>query len=159
MATQDFPQENSTALSGGSGTRESAEPDRTRLEKTLVKGALWKKQTLREIEFNRTLAAHESKDPKSQTERMIFRLSAQLDERNDEIEQLRSMVSKLRNERTKLALKHRRELEQRQDELQQLQDAYNQFEKESDDVLSELSQKNERLLDQYHSSNPKSLLK
>jgi hypothetical protein len=101
---------------------------------------MWKKQTLRDIEYTRTLAANESNDRDTQTARLIFRLSAQLDERNDEIERLQRTVSKLETEKARLRSAHRRELELQRSELERLQDAYNQFEKESDSLLADLCQ-------------------
>ena len=111
----------------------------------LVKSPLWKKQTLRDIELTRALSASESTDPDTQTARMFYRLSAQLDERNDEIERLQRAISKLEDEKSQLDSARQLETELHRAELRQLQDAYDQFEKESDSLLSELSQQNERL--------------
>ena len=90
---------------------------------------------------------------------MLARLSAQLNERNDEVEQLRRTVSQLKNEKSELNRAYEQKLALRQSELQELQAAYNQFEKESDDLLSELSRKNERLIDECRHDNVRSLLK
>ena len=122
-----------------------ATPDRSRLEQMLVKSPLWKKQTLRDIELTRALSASESTDPDTQTARMFYRLSEQLDERNDEIERLQRAISKLEDEKSQLDSARQLETELHRAELRQLQDAYDQFEKESDSLLSELSQQNERL--------------
>ena len=77
--------------------------------------------------------------------RLIFRLTAQLDERNEEIDRMRQIVSKLQAEKSDLDSAHKRELEEQRDELARMQDAYDQFEKESDGLLAELSQQNESL--------------
>jgi predicted RNase H-like nuclease (RuvC/YqgF family) len=158
MATPDRPQGRLPGQPGDNSASNARPPDRSRLEETLVKSPLWKKQTLRDIELTRALAASESSDSDTQTERMVFRLSAQLDERNDEIERLRRAIAKLEDEKSRLDCAHRRELELHRAELKQLQDAYDQFEKESDSLLSELSQKNERLRDECRYRNARSLL-
>ena len=158
MATTDHSQGRSPGHSDDNGASNAQLPDRLRLEETLVKSRIWKKQTLRDIELTRALSASESSDRDTQTERMVFRLSAQLDERNDEIERLRRAISKLEDEKARLDCVHRRELELHRAELKQLQDAYDQFEKESDSLLSELSQQNERLLDECRRRNVRSLL-
>ena len=159
MATPDLPQGKSPDYSDDGNASNTEIPDRSRLEETLVKSPMWKKQTLRDIEFTRTLAASEANDSDTQTARFIFRLSAQLDERNDEIERLRLAVSKLENEKTRQDREHRRQLELQRAELEQLQDAYDQFEKESDSLLSELGRQNERLLAECRHQNVRSLLK
>ena len=137
MATTDHSQGRSPGHSDDNGASNAQLPDRLRLEETLVKSRIWKKQTLRDIELTRALSASESSDRDTQTERMVFRLSAQLDERNDEIERLRRAIAKLEDEKSRLDCAHRRELELHRAELKQLQDAYDQFEKESDSLLSE----------------------
>ena len=153
MTTPDLPQRHSSSPGG-----ESQVPDRSRIEETLVKSSIWKKQTMRDIEYSRALAASESKDRDTQRLRLIQRLSAQLDERNDEIERLRKTLSKLKNEKSKLGIAHKRQVAMSQAELKRLQDAYDQFEKESDSLLSELTQQNERLLAECRHQNPRSLL-
>ena len=158
MATPDRSQGRSPGHIDDNSASNAQSPDRSQLEETLVKSAIWTKQTLRDIERTRALAASESSDPDAQTERMLFRLSAQLDERNDEIERLRQAISKLEDEKSRLDSVHRRELEQHRADLQQLQDAYDQFEKESDSLLSELGQQNERLLAECRRRNVRSLL-
>jgi chromosome segregation ATPase len=153
MTTPNLPQGQSPGRSDDAGL-----PDRSRIEETLVKSSIWKKQTMRDIEYNRALAANETNDRDSQRLRLIQRLSAQLDERNDEIERLRKTLSKLKNEKSKLGLAHKRQVALSQAELKRLQDAYDQFEKESDSLLSELTQQNERLLEECRHQNVRSLL-
>jgi uncharacterized protein YPO0396 len=159
METPDRPQERSPGHNDDSNTSNARFPDRSRLEEVLVKSPMWKKQTLRDIEYTRALVANESSDQDTQTQRLFFRLSAQLDERNDEIERLRQAVSKLQDEKSELDCAHRRELELQRAELEQLQEAYDQFEKESDSLISELSKQNQRLLDECRHRNVRSLLK
>lgn len=159
MATSDLPQGQSLGHDDDSNASGARYPDRSRLEETLVKSSIWKQQTLRDIEYSRALAENESQDSETRTARLLSRLSAQLDERNDEIERLRHAVSKLENEKSRLDLAHGRELELQRAELEELQEAYDQFEKESDSLLSELCQQNERLRDDCRHHNVRSLLK
>ena len=159
MATPDFPQGHSPGHSDDGNGSAARFPDRSRLEETLVKSAIWKKQTLRKIEDERLLSAIESYDSDTRTARFLTRLSAQLDERNDEIERLRRAVTRLQDEKSDLDRAHERELKLRLAELVNLQDAYDQFEKESDGLLSELDRQNERLRDECRHQNARSLLK
>ena len=145
MATPNLPQGFAPDHVDDSNTSSSRISERSRLEETIVKSSIWKKQTLRDMELKRALAANESNDRDTETARLIFRLSAQLDERNEEIERMRQAVSKLENEKSDLGREHRRALELHRGELGHMQDAYDQFEKESDDMISELSQQNESL--------------
>ena len=145
MTTPDLPEGQVPGRSDDSS--DARRLNRSRLEKTLVKGALWKQQTLRDIEYNRALAASESNDRDSQNSRFIQRLSALLDERNDEIERLRQSLARLKNEKSQLGRAHKRHVALSRAELVRMQDAFNQFEKESDSLLSELHQQNERLLE------------
>ena len=158
METPSHPQKKSPAPGEDREPEESASADRSRLEQTVVKSSLWQKQTLRDIELTRTLAANESGDMNTQIARMFVRLSAQLDERNDEIERLRRSVRQLEREKSELDRALRRELESHKAELEQLQSAYDQFEKESDSLLSQLGQQNEQLLAECRRSNVRSLL-
>lgn len=159
MATPDFPQGHSPDHNDDGNGSAARLPDRSRLEETLVKSAIWKKRTLRKIEDDRLLSATESYDSDTRTARLLTRLSAQLDERNDEVERLRRAVTKLENEKSHLDRAHERELKLRLAELENMQDAYDQFEKESDHLLSELGRQNERLLDECRHQNARSLLK
>jgi chromosome segregation ATPase len=145
VATQDVPDNCVPKKCNGSGVADTPLPKRSRIEEALVKSSLWKKQTLRDIEQKRARAASTANEPDPETARLLTRLSAQLEERNDEISRLRRVLSKLRDEKSMLDRAHRRELERRQAELTSLQDAYHQFEKEADSLLSELSRQNERL--------------
>ncbi len=158
MATPDLPQELSSVPSDSQNASDAQIPNRSRLEETLVKSSIWKKQTLRDIEYNRALAAQEADDRNSQASRLFFRLASQLDERNDEIERLRLAVSKLEREKSQLSRAHQQELELQQAALERLHDAYDQFEKESDNLLAELDQQNERLRDECRNQNARSLL-
>ncbi len=132
---------------------------RSRLEKLLVKSPNWKKRTLRAIDANAEPSENKTDDHLSKTARLAFLLSAQLAERNEEIERLRKAVSTLKDEKSQLHRAHRRQIEHHRSELVSLQDAYSQFEKESDRLLSQLDQQNERLVDECRQSNVRSLLK
>lgn len=158
MASPDRPAGQAPASNDDDSASPAQFPARSRLEETLVKSSLWKKQTLRDIEITRALADNEGTDETSRTARLVYRLSAQLDERNDEIERLRQMIATLEGEKSRLTREHRRELDDHRAELVRLQDAYDQFERESDSLLSELSQQNERLLGECRQQNNRSLL-
>ncbi len=133
-------------------------PNGSRLEQLLTKSPNWKKRALRNIEVDATPLKSDVEDRDSKTARLALRLSAQLDERNEEIQRLRRAVSRLEVEMSQLDLAHRREVELHRAELESLQDAYNQFEKESDRLLSKLDQQNERLLSECRNRNVRSLL-
>ena len=159
MANSDLPPEHSSGHSDDGSASSAGSRHRSRLEEALVKSSIWKKQTLRDIEKRRAEAARESSDRDAQTAHLLNRLSVQLVERNEEIERLRRAVTRLENEVSRLDHAHQRELDERRAELQQLQDAYDEFEKESDSLLSELSEQNERLRDECRDQNARSLLK
>lgn len=159
MTTSDFPQGHLAGHNDDGNGSNARFSDRSRIEETLVKSAIWKKRTLRKIEENRLLSGVESLDSDTRTARLLTRLSAQLHERNDEVERLRRAITKLENEKSHLGRAHEQELEQRLAELEHMQDAYDQFEKESDRLLSELDRQNERLRDECRHQNSRSLLK
>ncbi|MDJ0749553.1 MAG: hypothetical protein QNJ11_08710 [Woeseiaceae bacterium] len=133
-------------------------PDRSRLEKVLTKSPHWKRQVLRGNGADAEPTQSDAEKDGSKTALLALRLSAQLDERNEEIERLRHAVSKLETEKSKLDLAHRREVEIHRAELARLQDAYDQFEKESDRLLFQLDQQNERLMSECRDRNVRSLL-
>ena len=140
--------------------------DRSSLSKTLVKSPRWKKNALQRIEsaqlgenndttpreacvqqaFKRirdTLARHlkELKDARRQLREKM----ATLHRRNEENKQLRQTIVKLEAEIANLTTEQRAERDAQRVELLQLQKAYDQFEQQTDMVLNELDQKNERL--------------
>jgi hypothetical protein len=90
-----------------------------------------------------TLARHlkELKDAR----RQLREQSATLQRRNEEDEQLRQTIVKLEAEIANLTTEHRAERDARRVELLQFQKAYDQFEQQTDLVLNELHQQNERL--------------
>ena len=145
MATPDLPEGHSPDHSDEGNGSDKQTPDRSRLERILTKSVLWKKQTLRNIEAKRSMAETDSSDVDDTTARLLHRLSAQLEERNDEIRRLQQAVSKLENEKSKLDRAQRRQVARHRKELERMQVAYDQFERESDMLLTELGQKNERL--------------
>ena len=127
MDNPDLPQGHSPGHGDDSNPSDTGFTGRSRLEKVLMKGSLWKKQTLRNVERTQELEGREAKNREHDTDkmaRMFVRLSAQLDERNNEIEQLRQAISSLENEKSQLDRSHQRELELHRAELERLQDAY-----------------------------------
>lgn len=171
MSTSEPPRGHSPDSDDFGDESQGRKPDRSRLEGILTKSSIWKKQTLRDIERNREQEGHEVSDRATKKDKKraakkekkrkakMARLFAQLVERNDEIERLRQVVAKLENEKSSLDREHQREVALHRAEMQQLQDAYDQFEKESDSLLSELGQQNERLIDECRRQNVRSLLK
>lgn len=75
-----------------------------------------------------------------------------------EVEQLRQAVEELEAENARLTMKFQGELEAQRDELQSIQEAYDQFEQQSDLLLSELDEQNERLRSESKYKNKRSLL-
>jgi len=162
MTNPDLPQ----GHAAGHGDDNNAPDDRfsgqSRLERVLTKGSIWKKQTLRNIERNQAPERSEANNREHDTDkmtRMFVRLSAQLDERNHEIERLRRAISSLESEKFQLDRTRQRELELHRAELEQLQEAYDQFETESDSLFTELDEQNERLLTECRFQSARSLLK
>ncbi len=145
MANPDYPQ---APFSG-----------RSRLEELLAQRPSWKKQAPPGTKAGDAPLERETDDHESRTVRLAARLSAQLEQRNEEIQRLRHAVSKLENEKSRMDRAHRREVERHQAELASLQDAYDQFERESDRLLSSLDQQNARLLNECRQHNVRSLLK
>ena len=77
---------------------------------------------------------------------------------SEEIERLRQTIVKLEAENARLTAEYEDELDAQRVELLEFQQAYDQFEQESDLVLKELEQKNERLRDESRHRNRRSLL-
>ena len=167
MDNTDLPQDHSPDERHSRDTSDAEYSRQSRLEKVLGKGSLWKKNAMRDIQRNeppeqiktKKIEAKKQDRDTDETAKMLARLSIKLDERNLEIERLRKALSALRNEKSQLDRAHRQAVELHQTELQQLQDAYDQFEKESDGLLSELGEQNERLLNECRYQNSRSLLK
>lgn len=123
-------------------------PDRSRLSDTLVKSPQWKKNTLQLIE---ALRAHESDDDEDPHVHEI-------QVRDDEIERLRETILELKAERAQLTEAHQEEIDTKTLELLDLQAAYEQFEQQSDMLLSELDRQNERLRAECRVQNRRSIL-
>lgn len=146
--------------------RSKVTTDRSSLCDTLVKSPQWKKNALQRIEsaqpgendatapreasvqqaFKRireTLARHLKalKDAR----RQLRKKTATLRRRNEENKQLRQTIVKLKAEIANLTTEQRAERDAQRVELLQLQKAYDQFEQQTDMVLNELDQQNERL--------------
>ena len=140
--------------------------NRSSLSDTLVKSPQWKKNALRKIEsaqsgenddtaprevcmqqaFKRmreTLARHLKK--LKEARRQLRQKTAKLQKRNEEYEQLRQTIVNLEAEIANLTSEQRVERDVQRDELLQFQKAYDQFEQQTDLVLNELDQQNERL--------------
>lgn len=153
MTNPDLPQGHSPGQGDDSNAPKDGPSGQSRLERVLTKGSIWKKQTLSNIERNQETKLVEANNREHDTDkmtRMFVRLSAQLDERNHEIERMRRAISSLESEKFQLGRAHQRELELHRAELERLQEAYDQFETESDSLLTELDEQNERLLTQRH---------
>ncbi|NND54653.1 MAG: hypothetical protein HKN56_06750 [Gammaproteobacteria bacterium] len=90
--------------------------------------------------------------------RKLREQSAVMRRRGAEIDRLRQAITRLEAENTKLAETRQEALEAKQAELLNLLAAYDQFEQESDALLDELSQKNERLRAECKVQNKLSVL-
>ena len=149
MRNPDLPQVHPPGQGDDSRSSTPQSSGRSRLEHVLTKGSLCKKQTLQKIEANQAQENAGFDDREAKTAHLLRRVSAQLEERNEEILKLRQTVSILENEKTKRDRTHQQEIELQRAELKSLQEAYDQFERESDSLLSELGEQNERLLNEW----------
>ncbi len=127
--------------------------DLSKLSDTLVKSALWKKNTLQGIEDARIDGDNDdAADPEERRQRATLR------RRTDEIELLQQTIAKLEAENATLAARHQEELGAHRNELLEFQQAYDQFQQQSDSLLNELDQENERLRNECKVNNKRSLL-
>ncbi|MDH3577771.1 MAG: hypothetical protein OEO71_08135 [Gammaproteobacteria bacterium] len=153
----------------------SGEADRSNLNATLVKSSLWKKNTLQKIaqsaepitthdvrtegeialDTERSVPLGENDDSASQEER---RKSAILRRRTEEIERLRREIAKLNEENARLTELHQNKLDAHRNELLEFQRAFDEFQQQSDLLLTELDQDNERLRLECKVNNKRSLL-
>jgi len=101
--------------------------DRSNLGETLVKSPQWKKNALQRIEAK------------------VGMQSPTLQDHVDEIERLQQRIAKLEAENARLIAQRRNILEAQKIEMLELQHAYDQFQQESDLLLTELDQENQRL--------------
>ena len=125
----------------------------SKLNDTLVKSALWKKNTLQGIEDARIAGENdEAADPEER------RQTATLRRREDEIQQLQATILQLQAENAMLTAKHKEEVGAHANELMAFQQAYDQFQQQSDLLLNELDQENERLRIECKLNNKRSLL-
>ena len=120
-----------------SAQRELGVPDRSNLNDTLVKSALWKDNALRAIEDSSSTSPVQ---------------------RSDEVERLRRVIAKLKTKYNDLAARHREEVGAYKDQLAEFQAAYDQFQQQSDQLLNELDEDNQRLRNECKLNNPRSLL-
>lgn len=79
-----------------------------------------------------------------------LKLTAELEERNREIARLLERIGKLEAQNRKLREQHQREVDGRKNEVQLLRAAFSQFQRESDQLLSELDQENANLRSDRH---------
>lgn len=128
--------------------------DRSDLEDTLVKSVLWKKNTLQQI----------ANDPRANdsdivsNEREERRQADTLRRRDDEIDRLAQIVAHLESENSRLAAQHQDEVDARRTEMLEFQQAFDQFQTESDLLLNELDEENQRLRTECKLNNSRSLL-
>lgn len=113
--------------------------DRTNLNDTLVKSARWKENTLG------ALASGPSGDNDDAANLEERRLSTTLRRSSEEIERLKKIIAKLKAENDRLAVQRQEELGAHETELSEFQAAYDQFQQQSDILINELDQENERL--------------
>jgi hypothetical protein len=150
-------------------------PDRSNLNDTLVKSALWKENTLKEIDqatqpirtrdlcpeeagargTNHSVPCGENDDSAGHDER---KHAAILQRRDDEIKRLHETIVELEAENAQLIAQHRDELDARQKEMLEFQAAYDQFQEQSDLLMNELDQENERLRLECKLNNKRSIL-
>lgn len=101
--------------------------DRSNLGDTLVKSSQWKKNALQRIEAKSAIQ------------------SPTLQDHVDEIERLQQRIAELEAENARLIAQRRNILEAQKIEMLEIQNAYDQFQQESDLLLTELDQENRRL--------------
>lgn len=75
-----------------------------------------------------------------------------------EVEQLQQTIVELEAEIARLTAEFHVELNAKRGELLEIQEAYDQFEQQSDQILNELDQQNERLRIECKSHNSRSVL-
>lgn len=75
-----------------------------------------------------------------------------------EVERLRQTVQELEAEKSRLAMEYESEIEAQRIELLSIQEAYDQFEQQSDMLLNELDEQNERLRSESKYKSKRSLL-
>jgi len=127
--------------------------DLSKLNDTLVKSVLWKKNTLQRLEDARIEGDND--DAAGPEER---RQAATLRRREDEIQHLQATIAQLQAEKDLLTAKHQEELGAQTNELMAFQQAYDQFQQQSDLLMNELDQENERLRKECKLNNKRSLL-
>ena len=136
----------------GAHRQVSGMSDRSNLSETLVKSSLWKKETFRKIKDAQTGDNDDVHDPDDRRQSTTLRRS------HEEIERLQLIVARLEAENCGLAEKHREEVAGYKKQLNEFEAAYEQFRQESDDLLTELDNDNERLRTECKLNNRRSLL-
>ena len=126
--------------------------DRTNLEDTLCKSALWKKNTLQQIANDPHASDTDSADPEERRQADTLR------RRDDEIDRLQQIVAHLEAENARLDALRQTEFDARKTEALDFQQAFDQFQQESDALINELDEENQRLRTACKLNNPRSLL-
>jgi hypothetical protein len=136
--------------------------DRSNLKETLVKSSLWKEKTLERIESarsgdagNGTTVILPADQPsllelaEKHWQELVLSNDSNghepLQKHSEEIERLQREIERLEAENVRLVAEHQNDLDARKTELLEFHDAYNQFQQESDLLLNELVEENERL--------------
>ncbi len=133
--------------------RESnSESDRSNLNDTLVKSSVWKENTLQKVDSSLT---GENDDSAGQKER---RQAETLRRRDDEVKRLHQTIVELEAENATLTAQRQDELDSHRIELAEFQGAYDQFQQQSDLLMNELDQENERLRLECKTNNKRSML-
>jgi len=127
-------------------------PDRSDLQDTLVKSVQWKKNTLQQI------ANDPRADDNDSADRDERRQVDTLRRRDDEIDRLQQIVAHLEAENAKLDAMRQSEFDARKTEMLDFQQAFDQFQTESDLLLNELDEENQRLRTECKLNNSRSLL-
>ena len=126
--------------------------DRSNLQETLVKSALWKKNTLQQIANDPHVDDTNGADPEERRQADTLR------RRDDEIDRLRQVVAHLEAENARLDAERQSEFDARKTEALDFQRAFDQFQQESDALINELDEENQRLRDACKLNNKRSLL-
>ena len=90
-----------------------------------------------------TLTVHVKEAIKAR--RSLREQAVRLQERDEHIERLQQTISQLKAENTSLTMRHQSELDGTRNQFFDLQAAYDQFQQQSDQLLTELDQENARL--------------
>jgi len=152
MADNERPSQSTLAAAIRAQRDMSSKIEQTDLSETLVKSMLWKEKTLFGIESDRSGDNDEAANPKDGEQSNAPRA------RGEAIERLQQSMLKLKAENARLAAQHQEDLGAHQAELLEFQAAYDQFQQQSDRLINELDQENERLRSECKLANKRSVL-